>query len=82
MSLEHSPARAVDRGGNGSFKRMLMSDIEVAALLGCSRASVWRDVDRGLLPRPIRFAGRTRWLFDEVEAAIAKQIAARDAEPA
>lgn len=62
--------------------RVLLSDRDVAAMIGASRSSVWRDVDRGLLPRPIKFAGRTRWLLSEVEAAIARQIKARDTEAA
>ena len=43
MSLEHSPVReAGNRSGN--IGRMLISDLELAEILGCSRATIWRRV--------------------------------------
>jgi predicted DNA-binding transcriptional regulator AlpA len=60
--------------------RVLISDKDVAEMIGGSRATVWRRVGDGVLPRPIKFGGMTRWILAEVEAAIARQIAARDAE--
>lgn len=60
--------------------RVLISDKDVAEMIGGSRATVWRRVKDGALPRPLKFGGMTRWLLSEVEAAIAKQVAARDAE--
>lgn len=59
--------------------RVLISDKDVAEMIGGSRATVWRRVKDGVLPEPIKFGGMTRWIQSEVEAAIAKQIAARDA---
>ena len=59
--------------------RVLISDKDVAEMIGSSRATVWRRVGDGVLPRPIKFGGMTRWVLSEVEAAIARQIAARDA---
>ena len=59
--------------------RVLISDKDVAEIIGGSRATVWRRVADGVLPRPIKFGGMTRWVLSEVEAAIARQVAARDA---
>ncbi len=59
--------------------RVLISDKDVAEMIGGSRATVWRRVADGVLPRPIKFGGLTRWVVSEVEAAIARQVAARDA---
>ena len=80
MSQEHSPAGEAKNGHTGNIGRMLISDVETANLLGCSRATVWRRVGDGLLPRPIKFGGKTMWVLSEVEAAIARRVAARDAE--
>ncbi len=58
---------------------VLIRDTDVAKMIGGSRATVWRRVADGVLPRPIKFGGMTRWVLSEVEAAIARQVAARDA---
>jgi predicted DNA-binding transcriptional regulator AlpA len=43
----------------------------VAALLGRSTASVWRDLSRGRLPQPQRIGvGSTRWRVGNVRAAL------------
>ena len=59
--------------------RVLIRDTDVAKMIGGSRATVWRRVGDGVLPRPVKFGGMTRWVLTEVEAAIARQVAARDA---
>ncbi len=41
---------------------------EVAALLGVHRSTVWRWLDRGLIPSPRRIGGRTLWLRADVES--------------
>jgi len=62
MSLEHS----------------LLRDHDVCALLGCSRATVWRRVQDGTLPQPVRIGGITRFVGAEVHAVIEKAIADRE----
>jgi predicted DNA-binding transcriptional regulator AlpA len=42
----------------------------VSALLGRSRASIWRDVATGRLPAPIKLGGSTRWRVGSVRAAL------------
>ena len=57
---------------------ILLSDNTGAALLGISRATWWRRVNDGTLPRPLKIGGATRWRRDELLAAIEKATAERD----
>ncbi|MDQ3565821.1 MAG: hypothetical protein M3436_17520 [Pseudomonadota bacterium] len=44
--------------------------------------TVWRWTSIGLLPKPVKIGpNSTRWLLAEVEAAEAKWLHAREAEP-
>ena len=43
----------------------------LAGMLGVDRSTVWRKAAAGLLPRPIKVAGLTRWRLADVEAALA-----------
>jgi predicted DNA-binding transcriptional regulator AlpA len=43
----------------------------VSALLGRSKASIWRDVERGRLAPPVKVGGSTRWRVGDVRAALA-----------
>ncbi|MEM8753310.1 MAG: helix-turn-helix domain-containing protein [Pseudomonadota bacterium] len=45
----------------------LISDKEVARLLGIGRSSVWRHVRNGKIPKPIKWAGTTRWNRKAIE---------------
>ena len=58
--------------------RVLISDKDVAEMIGSSRATVWRRVGDGVLPRPIKFGGMTRWVLSEVDAVIDRAKRARD----
>lgn len=53
-----------------SKTRVLIQDREAAEMLGCSRATIWRRVNDGTIPQPVRFGGLTRWPRDEIEAVI------------
>ena len=74
MSLEHSPTREK----SGGIARVLISDVELAKILGCSRTTVWRRVADGTLPKPIKIGGMTRWSQAEIAAVIEAALAARD----
>ena len=50
----------------------------VAALFQSSPATIWRRVNDGTLPRPIRIGGMTRWARDEIDAVIDRAKAVRD----
>lgn len=77
MSLEHSPVReAGNRSGN--IGRMLVSDVETAALLGCSRATIWRRVADGTLPRPVKIGGLSRFVLSEIMDRVEAAKAARN----
>ncbi len=78
MSLEHSPAREAKAGWANNITPVLISDVEVARLLGCSSTTVWRRVADRTLPQPIRIGGLTRWSRAEIEAVIEAALAARD----
>ena len=74
MSLEHSPVREAKNG----VGRMLISDLEAAQLLGCSRATIWRRVADGGLPRPVKIGGISRFVLSEIMDRIEAAKAARD----
>ena len=57
---------------------ILLSDNTGAALLGISRASWWRRVNDGTLPRPLKIGGATRWARDEIDAVIDRAKRDRD----
>ena len=79
MSLEHSPVReAGNRSGN--IGRMLISDLELAEILGCSRATIWRRVKDGALPKPIKLGGLSRFVLSEINATVESAMAARNGE--
>lgn len=70
--------------GDGDLKvpaaaRYLLTDQNVAERLDISRASVWRRVRDGTLPRPIRIGGATRFVAAEIDDFIAMAMARRDA---
>jgi predicted DNA-binding transcriptional regulator AlpA len=49
----------------------LISIGSVSALLGRSKASIWRDVERGRLAAPLKVGHSTRWRAGDVRAALA-----------
>lgn len=44
----------------------LIKDAEGAKMLGCSKATWWRRVADGTLPRPIKIGGMSRWKRSDV----------------
>lgn len=54
----------------------LISFSELQEILGGrSRSSIYRDIDSGRLPKPIRFGSRCYWKTTDIEAAIEKAVA-------
>ncbi len=50
----------------------LLDAKEIAALLGCSTNSVWRNAKAGILPRPIKLGPQsTRWPVGAIRAYLA-----------
>lgn len=57
----------------------LLSDKEAAAYLGCGRSTLWRWVADGIVPKPLRIGGMSRWRQSTIEAVIAKAQAEAEA---
>ncbi len=65
-------------GASDHNSKTLIGVDSVAELIGGSTSTVWRRVKDGLLPKPIKFGGMTRWSLAEIEAVIAAKLAERD----
>lgn len=50
----------------------LFSDRETTKLLGCSKSTVWRWAAEGILPKPLRIGGISRWKRADIDAVIAE----------
>ncbi|MGR9412234.1 DNA-binding protein [Rhizobium indicum] len=62
MEINDSRAATVDR---------LLTDKEVGAMLGgISRAKVWGDVKKGIIPKPIKLGGITRFPLSDILGVI------------
>ena len=57
----------------------LIRDTEGAAILCCSKATFWRRVQEGAIPRPLKIGGTSRWRRSDIEAVIAKAEEQRQA---
>ena len=42
----------------------------VRALYGISTATVWRRLQQGLIPKPVKDGGSTRWLAGDLKKAL------------
>lgn len=51
---------------------LMLTAADVAALLACSTKTVYRLVDRGAIPRPVRLGGMLRWHRPQLEQWIAE----------
>jgi predicted DNA-binding transcriptional regulator AlpA len=43
-----------------------------AKIGGRSRSSIYRDIEMGRLPQPIKFGARLYWVESEIDAALAE----------
>ena len=57
----------------------LIRDSEAATLLGCSKATFWRRVADGTIPRPVKIGGMSRWPLSEILSVIELAKAQRTA---
>ena len=48
----------------------LIRDADAAGILGCSKATFWRRVADGTIPRPVKIGGMSRWPQSEITAVI------------
>jgi predicted DNA-binding transcriptional regulator AlpA len=49
---------------------LLIRDGDAADLLGCSKATFWRRVADGTIPKPVKIGGLSRWPQSEIVAVI------------
>lgn len=54
---------------------------DVADLLGICTRTVWRLVQRGELPRPVKIGAASRWVYSELCAYIQRISGLRPAGP-
>lgn len=64
---------------NANFIDPLIRDADAAVMLGCSKATFWRRVADGTIPRPVKIGGMSRWPKSEIEQVIADAMARRSA---
>ena len=60
-----------------SEKHKLVRDGDAAELLGCSKATFWRRVADGTIPKPLKIGGMSRWPLSEIIAVIDRAKAQR-----
>jgi excisionase family DNA binding protein len=63
-----------DQAGQGSeaATKALLTIDDLAALLGCSRRTVHRLIERGRVPKPCRFGSLLRWPRAQVDEWVAR----------
>jgi len=63
-----------DQAGQGSVAatKALLTIDDLAALLGCSRRTVHRLIERGRVPKPCRFGSLLRWPRTQVDEWVAR----------
>lgn len=54
---------------------LLLSDKQVAELLGCHRNTIWNRVRKNLIPPPIKWEGKTVWRRRDIEEFVEKLAA-------
>lgn len=57
----------------------LIRDRDAAAMLGCSVSTFWRRVREGIISRPVKIGGMSRWPQSEIQIAIDCAKQERDA---
>ncbi len=80
MRLNISPTR--EANAVGKIARVLVSDVEAAEILGCSRTTIWRRVADGTLSKPVKIGGLSRFVLSEINATVESAMAARNGEAA
>ncbi len=46
--------------------KLYVSDKELTVRWSCSRATIWRWSKEGLIPKPYKIGGSTRWKLSEI----------------
>ena len=64
-----------------SENEILIRDGDAALILGCSKATFWRRVADGTIPKPIKIGGMSRWPQSEIMVVIDAAKANRECTP-
>ena len=59
----------------------LMSLKQVCAAIGFKKTTVYKWINEGTFPPPVRIGSRVRWPSNEIEAWIREHISSRDKNP-
>ncbi len=73
----HATIALDDRPSTAVADDPLLTDIESANLLGCARSTIWKWVTDGVIPKPIKIGGMSRFLQSEMLAVVENAKAAR-----
>lgn len=66
-----SEERIAEEGLTSAFSDRLVSDKEIATVLGIGRSTWWKGVAEGLFPQPVRLGSRcTRWRKSDIDRLI------------
>nr|WP_254600209.1 transcriptional regulator [Burkholderia contaminans] len=63
--MKNSDAKAFQNFDNLPSAATVSGEV-VAALCGCHIATVWRRVQRGCIPKPVKIGGAARWKVGEL----------------
>ncbi|MDV7145631.1 hypothetical protein R3X27_23355 [Tropicimonas sp. TH_r6] len=55
----------------------LLRDGECATMLNCSKATFWRRVADGTIPKPLKIGGMSRWKQSDIKAVIERAATER-----
>lgn len=68
LSAKAAPKAVVLDSASAAMR--LIRDTEAAAVLGCSRASVWALVKAGTIPAPLKIGSMARWRLSDIQSVI------------
>jgi len=56
----------------------LITDAEMAETIGCGRSTIWKWVSDGIIPKPLKIGGMSRWKLSEAYDVIKRAEADRE----
>ena len=65
--MAETPNETIFLKENSPPAPMFLTVKDMAALLNCSTRTVYRLIDSGLVPRPVKFGALLRWMKTNVE---------------
>ncbi len=56
----------------------LLTDREAAELLCCGRSTLWRWAADGVIPKPIKIGGMSRWRHSDIQSVVIRAVEQRE----